>query len=291
MLVSKTPFRVSFFGGGTDFPEYFDKHGADIIGTTIDKYIYITASNLQTKIFKQAFRIYYSKKEFVKSTKSIKHKIIKNALEKYSIKEPLEFHLISNLPSFSGLGSSSSFSAGFINLMNSLNNCHKSKKKLASETINFERNIMKESVGYQDQIFAIYGGFNSIHLRKKFFNVKKFDLTRKDIKKIEMNSFLVHTGIARKAEKIEMKKIKKIEKNKDILNNIRDIAKEAIKYLNNEKLDICFEDMLNESWEQKMKLDNNVSNKQINSFYAKCISEGATAGKLLGAGAGGFMYM
>jgi D-glycero-alpha-D-manno-heptose-7-phosphate kinase len=288
MLISKTPFRVSFFGGGTDFPEYFNNTSAKVIGTTIDKFIYITnnsydqTSNINIKLF-------YSEIEMVNNFQKIKHRVARELLKKFKLKKKIELHFISDLPSFSGIGSSSSFSVGLSNLLFAIEKKKINKTTLAKFSIDLERNCLKESVGYQDQIFASYGGFNSIFLSKKGFSVQKFKIN-KDIKRIEDNSFIFNTQIFRKADNIEKKKIENIGNNISYLNKINEISNEAHKYLKLNKLSQYFPDLLNESWELKKKLQKNVTNKKIDELYEYGMLSGAICGKLLGAGNGGFLY-
>jgi len=288
MIISKTPLRISFFGGGTDFPEYFKKNETKIIGSAINKSIYITNS-FYTSEEKIKFKLFYKKVEQVKKISSIQHKVIRKLFSKLDVRQNLELHFISDLPSFSGLGSSSSFSVGLTNLLFFLKRKNINKNNLSKFVINFERNNLKETVGYQDQIFASYGGFNCINLNDSNFQVKKFSINE-DLKKIQNNSFLLNSGIKRKAIDIEKKKLKKINFNIKYLNSIKSISFEAYKYLKSGNLSKNFEYLLNESWKQKKKLHENVSNKLIENLYKKALSQGATAGKLLGAGNGGFLY-
>lgn len=288
MYISKTPYRVSFFGGGTDFPEFFKERKTRIIGTTINKYLYIT-KNFFSSLNDSNIKLFYSKVESVKKPCQIEHKVIREIIKKLKIKDQLELHFISDLPSFSGLGSSSSFSTGLINLLFFINKKRLNKNKLAKFTINFERNTLKEAVGYQDQIFASYGGFNSISLSKNNFTVKNF-IKNDDIKKIENNSFIFNTKITRKANNIEKKKIEKIKINTQYLDKINEISNEAYKYLNLKKLSEYFPELLNHSWNLKKKLYKNITNDRIDELYQYGLSSGATCGKLLGAGSGGFLY-
>ena len=289
MIYSKTPLRISLFGGGTDFPEYFKQKKSIIIGGTIDKYIYIFLNKFFSQLFKENIRLIYKNHEFIKSSKEIKHKAIREIFKKNNLNKNIELHIVSDLPGNTGLGSSSSFSVGLINCINKLKKKNIYKAKLASHVINFERKILKENVGFQDQIFAVYGGFSKIEINKKGnFSVKYFK-NKSYIKKIEKNLFLVFTGIKRKADLIEKKKIKNIKKNIYYLNAIQKIAKIADKNINNKK-DIDFVgDLLDKTWYLKKKLAKNVSNNKIDTIYEKGLLNGATGGKLLGAGAGGFI--
>jgi D-glycero-alpha-D-manno-heptose-7-phosphate kinase len=289
MIISKTPLRISLFGGGSDFPEYFKTKNALIIGGTINKYIYITLSDFYSKLFKEKIRLFYKKREFVNSNKKIKHKVIRKVLEDNKINQNIELHIISDLPGNTGLGSSSSFSTGLLNVVNFYKKKDISKKDLSLKTIKLERDKLRENVGYQDQIFASYGGFSKIVIKdRNKFKVSRYKNTSY-IKKIEKNLFLIFTGIKRKADLIEKKKIKNIKKNFKYLDAIQKIAKLADNNINKKKNINFVGDLLHKTWSLKKKLDKNVSNKKIETIYKKGLSNGATGGKLLGAGAGGFI--
>lgn len=288
MIISKTPLRISLFGGGTDFPEYFKNQRTTIIGGTIDKYIYITIKKTDFNQDKKNIKIFYKNNEFVKKVTEIKHKVIKKIFKDYKLNKNVELHIISDLPSNSGLGSSSAFTCGMINLIEyfvskrSLN-----EKKLANKTILYEREKLKENVGFQDQIFASYGGFNKIDL-KKDFKVKRFDCLIS--KKLEKNLYLIHTKLFRRANDIEKKKIKNIKFNKKYLDKINEIAAVAEDKMNKNISNLDFIGfLLNQTWQIKKKLDSKVSNHKIDLLYQKGLNSGASGGKLLGAGSGGFM--
>jgi len=290
MLVSKTPYRVSLFGGGTDFPEYFIKRKSIIVGGAIDKYIYISLNSQFSNITKKKIKIFSKNVELINNIKFIKHKVIREALINYKIKKDIELHIASDLPSFTGLGSSSAFSVGLLNLLSFFKKKKLSKKKLATKAINFERKILKETVGFQDQIHSSFGGFNIIKIYKDKFFVKNIS-NNLNLKKIEKNLVLVFTGITRKANSIEKKKIKRFNLNKKYLDMINNISIKAIKFLNlksHHNLDYIGH-LLNESWQIKKKLNHNISNKKIDYIYNLAIKNGAIGGKLLGAGSGGFL--
>ena len=179
MIISKTPLRISFFGGGTDFPEYFNKNESLILGSTINKFIYISLQR-KNNIDKDKIKIFYKNNEFVKNINQIKHRVIKLLLKKEKIKENFEMHICSDMPSFSGLGTSSAFTVGLKNLIDYHKGVKNNPKNLAKFSINFERKILNEFVGFQDQIHASYGGFNLIKLKKKNeFKVKNIANTEK----------------------------------------------------------------------------------------------------------------
>lgn len=284
MIISKTPLRISLFGGGTDFPEYFNKKKSTIIGTTINKYIYITFSRT-LRFDNNNIKIFYKNNEFVNNVKKLKHNVVKKILIKERIINDLDLHIVADLPNYSGLGTSSAFTVGLMNLLKSVRKINISEHQLAKECINFERNILGETVGFQDQIHAAYGGFNKIEIYKKNIKVTSLDFNKK---KLEKNLFLVFTGLIRRAEDIEKKKIKRIDINFKYLDKISEISEFAHKLLKKNKIDEVGK-LLAETWETKKKLVGGLSNKTIDDLYEKGISAGASGGKLLGAGAGGFL--
>ena len=289
MIISKTPLRVSFFGGGTDFPEYFNRKKTRVIGTAINKYIYVFQNKFYSSFFNHNLRIFYRNNEFVKKIKDIKHQVFRQVLQDENIKKDIEIHISSEMPSFVGLGTSSSFTVGLLNLINNFkykNNLH--PKILANKALFLERVRLKENVGYQDQILAAYGGFNSIELSKDGYKVKKIS-PKFSINKFNAKLYLIYTGIQRRAEKIEKKKINKFNVNLSYLDIISDISNEAYKCFKNSNNTDFFGKLLNETWTQKKKLHSQVSNNTINNIYDKAIDAGASGGKLLGAGAGGFI--
>ena len=290
MKISKTPLRVSLFGGGTDFPEYFKSKKTFIVGGTIDKYIYTTINNQIPKISPSKIKLFYRKVEITNSVHNIKHKVVKKLLLKHKIKGNVELHIASDLPSFTGLGSSSAFSVGLQNLLQAHCGLRISKKKLALKAIHLERNELKETVGYQDQIHSAYGGFNIIKFYKKSFTVKNH-FQNKNIKKLQDNLVLIFTGITRKADKVEKKKIKRLKLNMPYLEKINSISKKAIKIINSDKKKSLDQigTLLDESWKLKKKLSKTVSNRKIDKIYDYAIKSGALGGKLLGAGSGGFL--
>ncbi len=288
MIISRTPFRISFFGGGTDFPQWYNNNSGKVISTTIDKYCYISLRQLPP-FFKYKYRIRYFKKEEVRKISQIKHNSVRECLKYFKYRNPIEAIHFADLPAQSGLGASSSFTVGFINSLKALQGKRISKKNLYIEAINIEQNKNKEFVGSQDQVSASFGGFNVINFRKNLIEVSPV-LNNKNIKELEKSIFLVFTGFVRKAEILEKNKIKKMNINhnyfKEIL-NITHKAEEKIYSSNNIISD--FSELLRKYWWYKKKLTLNVSNSHIDKIYDQGIKLGAYSGKLLGAGAGGFM--
>ena len=227
MIISKTPFRVSFFGGGTDFKDYYERYGGYVIGSTINKYCYITLRQLPP-FFKEKYRLVWSKIELVNKVQNIAHPCIRSVLKNYNIKNGLEIIHASDLPARSGIGSSSSFSVGLIHCINVLNNKKVNKLSLAKEAINLEQNILKEHVGTQDQIWATCGGFNEIYFNKKGFEVKKIKITEIKKKELSDNLIMFFTGKSRYSEIIEKNKMENLEKKLQYYHIIKDSGWESI---------------------------------------------------------------
>ena len=214
MIVSKTPYRISFFGGGTDYPIWYKKFGGEVISTSINKYIYLSVRDLPP-FFKHKYRIVYSKTEIANNLKSIKFKVVRKILEEFKINKSLEIHYDGDLPARSGMGSSSSFVVGLVNIFNTYNKKHLNPKKLSLQSLNFEHNIMNEIVGSQDQIAASHGGFNSIKfLKNGNYKLENFNLNQDYFKKLNDNLVLVYTGINRTARVVAKSYI-------DKLNNVK----------------------------------------------------------------------
>ena len=289
MIISKTPFRISLFGGGTDFPKYYLKNGGCVVGGTIDKYCYVTARYLPN-VFDYKHRIVWSINETVKSNKEIIHPTVKSVFNLLKIKKGLEIHYQGDLQKNSGLGTSSSFCVGLLNALLSLSKKKNSNKILANLAIHIEQNILKENCGSQDQIWAAYGGFNVIDFRKNgTFNVKKISIKKDIFNELNESLYLVFTGINRYSSEIETDKIKNIDKNYQNLDQISKITKTFVKNIkSNDLIDLC-STLLNEYWDLKKKLSNKVTNSLINDIYREGIANGASGGKLIGSGGGGFL--
>lgn len=291
MIIARTPLRVSFFGGGTDLQCYCSKYRGAVIGSTIDKYIYHILSTFESKLFDHSIRINYSKVEHVKKLSDIKHHPFREILNFFNLKKDIEIHLASDLPAFSGLGSSSAFTVGLINSITNYNNKKISKLELAKKSIYVEQEILKESVGSQDQTFASYGGFNLIYFNKNNIKVEKIKINQSKFDELNSSLMLFYTGIKRSATRIEKNKIENFN---DIRKNLDEILKHVDKayHILSSNIPIYkFGELLGETWNQKKLLDNSVSNKIIDQMYSSALQNGAIGGKILGAGGGGFMLL
>ena len=288
MIISKNPYRISFFGGGSDYPSWYLKNGGAVLSATIDKYIYISSRYLPP-FFNHKHRIVWSQIETVKELNQIKHKAVREMLRYFKIKEGLEIHYDGDLPARSGMGSSSVFVVGLMNLLNNLLEKKVKKKKLAQESINFEQKILKEAVGSQDQVAAVYGGFNKIIFKSKGgFVVRPLLIKKKRMQKLNKNLLLVYTGINRTAHDIAKGYVRNLQTSKkSYILEILSLVNEAEKILHKGDLN-DFGKLLHESWLVKKNLSSSISNFKIDEIYNEAIKRGALGGKLLGAGGGGF---
>ena len=289
MIITKTPYRISFFGGGSDYPNWFNRFTGQVLSTTINKHIYITCRFLP-KFFKHNYRIVWSKIENVKNLNEIQHESVKGLLKFYKINQGVEIHYDGDLPARSGMGSSSCFSVGLMKAINTLNGKKISSMELAKKAIFFEQKIMKETVGSQDQVSASIGGFNKIVFSKKNIKIKKIH-NIKNIKKLERNLLLIYTGINRTANKIASAYASKLSSTKkEYITKICKHVSEGEKLLNSGKVDE-FGRLLNDAWYLKKKLSKSITNSKIDQLYNLALRNGALGGKLLGAGGGGFLLL
>ena len=291
MIISKTPFRISFFGGGTDYPVWYKENQGAVLSTTIDKYCYITARYLPP-FFPHKYRIIYSKIETVKNIEEILHPAVRETLKFLDINKGIEIHHDGDLPAKTGMGSSSAFTVGLLNSLYALKGMMVSKEKLAKEAIHIERDILQENVGAQDQIATSYGGFDKINFNgNDEFRVEPIIITRDRISQLENHLMLYFTGFSRIASKVAKAQIKNTPQKKRELILMYQMVDEAINILNKNKNIFEFGNLLNETWKLKRSLTNKISNSMIDTIYEMALKAGAIGGKLLGAGGGGFMLL
>ena len=286
MIISKTPFRISFFGGGTDLKEYYINNTGIVASTTIDKYIYITVN----KRFDNSIRISYSKTEIAEKRDDIQHPIVKEALKLLDIDGGIEITSIADIPAKTGLGSSSTFTVGLLNALYAYKGIYVNAETLAKKACEIEIDILKEPIGKQDQYAAAYGGLNSIRFNSDETVFVDPIICNKDIKyEFENNLLLFYTGITRSAGEILGSQKKNASNNIENLTSMKllvDDLKQILSEGNNLKQ---IGEKLNDSWLFKRKLSNNISNNFIDSIYNLAINNGAIGGKVLGAGGGGFL--
>lgn len=291
MIISRTPFRISFFGGGTDFPAWYKENGGAVLSTTIDKYCYISCRRLPP-FFDYKHRIIYSKHEEVANIDEIIHPAVRETFRFIGVEEGAEIHHVGDLPARTGLGSSSSFTVGLLHALYALKGKIVTKKKLALEAIHIEQEMIKENVGSQDQVAVAFGGFNKITFNGNHnINVMPITLSHERLLFLQDHLMLFFTGFSRYASDIEEGKLKHIKENKkrDELKVMHGMVDDAISLLNSDKELLDFGRMLHESWILKKSLSDKVSNNHIDAIYETAMKNGALGGKILGAGGGGFI--
>jgi D-glycero-alpha-D-manno-heptose-7-phosphate kinase len=292
MIITRTPFRISFFGGGTDHPEWFYKHGGSVLTTTIDKYCYITCRYLPP-FFEHKHRVVYSVVETVNNNDEIEHPIVRAIFNWAKVKNGLEVHYDGDLPARSGMGSSSSFTVGLINALYGLAGKMVSKRTLSMDAIYVERDIVKENVGFQDQISAAFGGLNLVEFRQNGdFNVSPLIISPQRKQELHDHLMLCFTGCSRIASEIEKTKIDNIDNLQAQLTLLYTMVNDAIDILQDDNKPIeAFGELLDVSWKCKRGLSSNVSTPEIDLIYETAIGAGAIGGKILGAGGGGFLLL
>jgi len=290
MIISKTPFRISLFGGGTDYPSWYRENGGSVLATAIDKYCYISCRHLPP-FFEHKHRIVYSKVENVKEIKEIQHPSVRAVLSTLATNSGLEIHHNGDLPARSGIGSSSSFTVGLINVINALKGEQISKEDLAKQAIYIEQKVLKESVGSQDQILASFGGFNRIN----FYPDDTFDIAPVIISKgltdqLQSHMLLFFTGFSRFSSAIARDKMANFKSRFRELTQIKQMVDEGLSILQSPSTPITeLGKLLHESWQLKRSLSDKVSTPEIDTIYQAGLSAGAIGGKILGAGGGGFI--
>jgi D-glycero-alpha-D-manno-heptose-7-phosphate kinase len=291
MIVSKTPFRISFFGGGSDLPSYYMQEEGCVISTSIDKYLYITAS----KKFDQSIRLSYSVTENVAETKNLQHDIVRNILEVFKIKTGIEITSVSDLPSNgTGMGSSSAFAVGLINALFKYSQGAKpNSEALALMACAVEIDMCEKTIGKQDQFACAYGGFNEFIFKKNSVIANPISISQSVKEELEENMLLLYTNTSRLANDILKEQSQNTESNSTTMNSLREMVKLAHIFkdkVTSQKLEDVGE-MLDYSWQLKKNLTTNISNSELDELYQYCKKLGAKGGKILGAGGGGFMLV
>jgi D-glycero-alpha-D-manno-heptose-7-phosphate kinase len=291
MIISRTPFRLSFFGGGTDNPAWYRKHGGSVLATTIDKYCYITCRNLPP-FFEHRICVIYSKMEYCQTLDEIAHPAVREVLRYLHYDRGVEIHHDGDLPARSGMGSSSAFTVGLLHAMYALKGQMVSKHQLALESIHLEQNILKETVGSQDQVLAAYGGLNHIaFLPNGEISVRPVTISRERLRELNAHLMLFYTGIKRTASNVAESYVNGIEDRKRQLRIMKELVEESLSILSSEQDLSGFGELLHEAWQAKRSLSASVSNTYIDEIYDQALSAGAIGGKLTGAGGGGFLLV
>lgn len=289
VVISKTPLRISFLGGGTDMPYFYKKNGGITVSCAINKFIYVMVKRHSHST--QKFRLNYSITENVNSIEQIKNLRIKETLKLLKINFPLYINTISDLPANSGLGSSSSFTIGLVNALNSLLGRKMSVAELAETGFEIEKKIVGENIGKQDHYAAAFGGFNKINYKKNNqISINPINLSENKKKKIEQSLLMIWTGQTRSASKVLSAQKKNFKRNLVNLNEIKKIAYIFDKEVRKSKLNINqLGELVDKSWTLKKTFASSISNNLVDKIYKSAKSLGAYGGKLLGAGSGGFL--
>jgi len=290
MIITRTPLRVSFFGGGTDYPVWYQEYGGAVLSTTINKSCYITCRWLPP-FFEYHSRISYSKVENVSRNHEIEHPSVRACLQFMGIENGVEVHHVADLPARTGLGTSSAFTVGFLLGLYALKDQMRDKQALAADAIQVEQELLREAVGAQDQVSAAYGGFNRINFHPTgAIEVKRILASQSRLGELEKNLALYFTGFSRIASEIAKDQLKMTPYRKSELNAMLQMVDEAEQIIASPRRSINeFGRLLHESWQIKKTLSQRISNSSIDEIYEAGLEAGALGGKLLGAGGGGFM--
>lgn len=290
MIISKTPVRVSFFGGGTDYPSYFHEFGGSVVSTTIDKYVYITVNRI-TGLLGDKYRISYSKLELCNHVDEIEHPVVKAVINYLGINDGLDINIFSDLPSRTGIGSSSSFTVGLLHCLYAMQGIQKSKHELALDAIHVEYDLLQERVGVQDQLAAAHGGLNFMTFQTNQLIVNPVLISETRKQAFQQKLLMFYTGINRFASEILKEQIKKTEEkviHKE-LTDIHDMVQQGMDILTHEDRNLDdLGTLLNKAWQAKRSLSTAISNDFLDNIYTRAMQAGALGGKLLGAGGGGF---
>lgn len=288
MIITKTPFRMSFFGGGTDMKEFYEQYGGSVISTTFDKYVYVTVRHLP-RFFTYKNQVTYSKIERTKKADEIEHPMVRNAMKLLDMQE-LIINYDADLPARTGLGSSSSFAVGLLNAFYCLKGKYADKRRLADDAIYVERVMCDEAGGLQDQIAASFGGFNRINFSSEGYEVRPIIISPKRKEMLNDNLMFFFTGFTRLSSEIQKDTKKNAKKNVETLLRMKQQVDEAEQILVSKERDLDdFGRLLDESWRLKRSTGERVSTDEIDQIYQKAMEAGALGGKLLGAGGGGFV--
>ena len=293
MIVTRTPVRISFLGGGTDYPEHFLKHGGQTLGVSIDKYSYVSVKRMQP-LFDYSIRVGYSRSETVQDREQIEHPSVRECLKFLDLKGPLEIHYIGDLPARTGLGSSSSFTVGLLHALHVLKGDPVTRRQLAEEAVHVEREMIRENVGVQDQYTCALGGLQ--HLRFHAggrIEATPVSLPAGRLEELSSSLMLVYTGIVRHAHAVleeQLEKTRRGDVNQD-LGALGRLVDQGLDVLDSGEPIGRFGDLLHEAWETKRRLSSKITNPAIDDLYVRARAAGARGGKLLGAGGGGFLLL
>jgi D-glycero-alpha-D-manno-heptose-7-phosphate kinase len=291
LIISRTPYRISFFGGGTDYPAWYRKHGGAVVATSIDKYCYLTCRHLPP-FFEHRIRLVYSKIENCHGIDDIAHPAAREILRFLRFDRGVEIHHDGDLPARSGIGSSSAFCVGLLHALYALKGEMASKQRLALESIQIEQDILRETVGSQDQMTAAHGGFNHVvfHANGEI-TVHPVTISQERLRELDAHLMLFFTGIKRTSSDVAQSYVANLDANRRHLRIMRDLVDEALTVLKSDTDLNAFGELLHEGWHAKRNLSREVSNSEVDEIYQTALAAGAVGGKLIGAGGGGFLLL
>jgi D-glycero-alpha-D-manno-heptose-7-phosphate kinase len=291
MIICRTPYRVSFFGGGTDYPAWYRHHGGAVLAATIDKYCYLTCRHLPP-FFEHRIRVVYRKIETCRSVDEVTHPTVRETLRFLRIERGVELHHDGDLPARSGMGSSSAFTVSLLNALHALRGEMATKQQLAREAIHVEQDVLKETVGSQDQVMAAHGGLRHVRFHPDG-EIEAAPLVLQPGRLAELKShlLLVYTGIARTAADVAKSYVVGIETRRRQLRILKQLVDESINILTGGVNLLPFGELLHEAWHAKRSLSSVVSNAEVDNLYDRALAAGALGGKLTGAGGGGFLLL
>jgi D-glycero-alpha-D-manno-heptose-7-phosphate kinase len=295
LAVSRTPLRVSFFGGGTDYPEYYERSRGAVLGMAIDKYIYVSALRL-VNILDYRYRLSYSRIETVNDVSELVHPVVRALIQHYEMTEPLDISIMADLPARSGLGSSSSFTVGLINLISHFKRQPITKLDLARMGVYVERELLAENVGVQDQYHAAFGGLNRFDFQGSRVRISPVQMTAPCLSALTSSLFLLYSGVTRFAsatldEQIDRTRNGRVDAELSHLLALTDQAVDVLEGESDEHMLSELGAMLHDGWETKKKISSKISSPAIDEIYAAARAAGASGGKLCGAGSGGFLLV
>jgi D-glycero-alpha-D-manno-heptose-7-phosphate kinase len=291
MIISRTPYRISFFGGGTDYPAWYREHGGAVLAATIDKYCYLTCRHLPP-FFKHSLRVVYSQVECCQSLEEVSHPAVREALRFLGITAGVEIHHDGDLPARSGMGSSSSFTVGLLHALHTLCGDAVTPNLLAAESIFLEQQVLRETVGCQDQVLAAYGGLNHVAFEPSGrILVRPLDISAARRRELSAHLMLFYTGIQRTASHVAASYVPNLRSQPRLLRHLGNLVKDGLSILSGSGDLADFGALLHEAWVTKSGLSAQISNRTVDAIYEEALAAGAIGGKLLGAGGGGFLLL
>jgi len=293
VIITRAPLRISFFGGGTDYPEHFRQHGGAVLGTAIDRYSYVTATPFPSQLFDYQLRVSYRRVELVERLDQIEHGVYRECLRLCGLDRDVELHNVADLPAFTGLGSSATFAVGLLHALHAFKGEARTPLELAREATHIEREVLREPAGCQDQVFAALGGLALIEFgRDGEISVRRPGLTPARREELERHLLLVFTRKSRRSAEVIAPQLARVSHNRETLLAMRGMVDRGWDLLTAAEFSAAqLGALLHEAWLKKRSLAEEISSPEIDDLYRRALEAGALGGKLLGAGGGGFLLL